>query len=633
MTQDREVSKGSFVTSAGQTGVSASSLVRRGLDLVAAMRPRIVCFPDGASIGRLSIRGSADSGEADFDRFSLREANFHEDLFSGLAEQLQGDWSSFGQAHGSVSVPARSDLKLTIRTRLPDALSKLPALGPEDLQALELPANGEINGLNGDWYRPALRHLRGLTGLLELSLDDSDVRDADLAHLRELTRLLCLDLSCISVGDAGMAHVARLAELRYLRLANTHVSDAGIDRLRDCRKLRALDLSGTQITDTAMLLLADLPEMDTLELTSTAVTDAGLLHLAGAPRLRQLDLTQYDALPGVTDRGMSYLGACSELETLLLGGLHVSDDGLAQLRGLPKLKMLDIRGAALTDAGLACLGVMKSLVALDLPGVEVSDLAVQRLTDLPQLEKLTLGAWALGDAGLAALGTIDSLKELHLYGISDSGLKHLQGLPRLEKLDLRGTAITDAGLKHMQGLRRLEKLDLRETAITDAGLATVGALRSLKRLDISGTQVGDSGMQHLQGLAGLEELQLVDTAVTDAGLAHLGRLTALRSLTVFGGDLFGKGITDRSTTILRNMPRLRFLELGGCLSDRGLRNLAQLSELEELYLESGSGDITDEGLKALEGLSGLKVLTVAFPQRVDRGKAWLRRALPGCDIW
>ena len=63
--------------------------------------------------------------------------------------------------------------------------------------------------------------------------------------------------------------------------------------------------------------------------------------------------------------------------------------------------------------------------------------------------------------------------ELKLAGtnITDTGLVHLKGFTKLEKLNLRFTKITDAGLVHLKGLTNLLQLILTDTQVTYAGVA------------------------------------------------------------------------------------------------------------------------------------------------------------------
>lgn len=67
-------------------------------------------------------------------------------------------------------------------------------------------------------------------------------------------------------------------------------------------------------------------------------TGAGLNHVRGLPRLRELDL----------------------------GGTHVTDAGLEHLKGLRQLQWLAPRGTEVTDAGLEHLKGLRQLRTLDL---------------------------------------------------------------------------------------------------------------------------------------------------------------------------------------------------------------------------------------------------------------------------
>src|SRR5688572_7680503 len=52
---------------------------------------------------------------------------------------------------------------------------------------------------------------------------------------------------------------------------------------------------------------------------------------------------------------------------------------------------------------------------------------------------------------------------------TDDQLKHLAGLPALERLQCNSRGITDAGLVHLKGHPSLWYIDFEQTSITDAG--------------------------------------------------------------------------------------------------------------------------------------------------------------------
>ncbi len=49
--------------------------------------------------------------------------------------------------------------------------------------------------------------------------------------------------------DAGMEHLKGLSQLRVLRLDDTPVTDAGLERLKCVTTLELLGLDGTKVTD------------------------------------------------------------------------------------------------------------------------------------------------------------------------------------------------------------------------------------------------------------------------------------------------------------------------------------------------------------------------------------------------
>jgi hypothetical protein len=60
-------------------------------------------------------------------------------------------------------------------------------------------------------------------------------------------------------------------------------------------------------------------------------------------------------------------------------------------------------------------------------------------------------------------------------------------MPHLARLSLRGTTVTDAGMVHMEGVRKLEYLDVTDTAVTEAR-----AIQLCKRMNLRGIGVGSS---------------------------------------------------------------------------------------------------------------------------------------------
>jgi hypothetical protein len=138
-------------------------------------------------------------------------------------------------------------------------------------------------GLPGEAVTDAgLEHLKGLTQLKRLYLEDTRVTDAGLKHLRGLTQLEVLELRSAKVTDAGLEHLKRLTELKDLSLDNTRVTDAGLEHLKGMTQLAGLSLVGTQVTNSGLEHLKVLTKLEYLNLEETKVTHEGVKKLQEA---------------------------------------------------------------------------------------------------------------------------------------------------------------------------------------------------------------------------------------------------------------------------------------------------------------------------------------------------------------
>jgi hypothetical protein len=153
------------------------------------------------------------------------------------------------------------------------------------------------------------------------------------------------------------------------------------------------------------------------------------------------------------------------VEVNLLKGKDVTDEHLAILEGLPHLRRLYARSAAISDAGL------------------------RHLEGLAELEFLHIGDTSVGDAGMVSIGKLKGLNELILEEtrVGDAGLTHLDRLARLRKLYLRYTRVTDRGLAKLGGLQQLQEVSLDKNQATATGRELLGKLPNLKKIDAEAT--------------------------------------------------------------------------------------------------------------------------------------------------
>src|SRR5579863_8267342 len=136
-----------------------------------------------------------------------------------------------------------------------------------------------------------------------------------------------------------------------------------------------------------------------VNLRASWVTDADLPDLARLPDLSRLDLS----LTRITDRGPQQLKAASNLtEVNLYYAEMITDQGLALVKSLKKLKRLNVRGTKASDSTLAFLSSLPSLESLDIGYGQVTDVGLAQLT-APNLKELAIGGNKLTDNGLQAL--------------------------------------------------------------------------------------------------------------------------------------------------------------------------------------------------------------------------------------
>ncbi|MHC4544304.1 MAG: TlpA family protein disulfide reductase, partial [Planctomycetota bacterium] len=124
-----------------------------------------------------------------------------------------------------------------------------------------------------------MAHLKGLTSLETLRLDNTQVGDEGLAYLKGLTSLKVLYLADTQVTDAGLAHIGELTTLHKLCVGRTQVSDAGLEHLNGLTSLHDLCVGSTKVTDSGLEHLKALTKLQKLNLVGTKVSKAGIREL------------------------------------------------------------------------------------------------------------------------------------------------------------------------------------------------------------------------------------------------------------------------------------------------------------------------------------------------------------------
>jgi len=174
----------------------------------------------------------------------------------------------------------------------------------------------------------------------------------------------------------------RAAAIRYLRATRLN------DSVRHNLPVTTVRLVQDGTTDADLRLLSYLPELEEVEIAYGRETAAGLAHLAALPNLRSVHLGRANT------ESLVPLTRCKTLESLEYTGngfAELSDDGVAGLENLTRLKHLVLVGGRLRDATIRRIGALRELVLLDLDHERLEDEnSLTALNGLTKLESLTL---------------------------------------------------------------------------------------------------------------------------------------------------------------------------------------------------------------------------------------------------
>lgn len=276
------------------------------------------------------------------------------------------EWKDLAPAQGPVTIPPEKEAYLVVEPVAAGRLKTLDALGPDDLQSVNLarcPVSDED-----------LKPLKRLTGLRTLDLRQAPVTDASVDTLAKLTNLRTLVLPPQISADAR----ARLQQALPNTIIRTDPAPAVSEAVAAAG---ALEPRTVTFPDEPMGLLMtrpwDLPVWNWTELGPAQ-------GAVDVPANQELLLVVYPAWK-------DDLSPLAKLDPSDLQGLHlrpapIGDTQLDHIAHLTGLRTLDLRETQVTVGGLSRLRGMTNLKKLWLPGeIKLSDAdALKR--DLPDCE-------------------------------------------------------------------------------------------------------------------------------------------------------------------------------------------------------------------------------------------------------
>jgi len=235
----------------------------------------------------------------------------------------------------------------------------------------------------------------------------------------------------------------------------------------------------------------------------------------------------------LTDDDFRQLGRLEHLRTLSVNK-GLTNERLTLLSGLTALEYLQTNLMDVTDDGLKPLGRLTNLqnVKFFHPGKEFTGTGLAHLSGLPKLERLTVaGSLAVNDDGMAAVAKLTGLREFRMWhaGPTQEGVKKLKELPRLKSLHL-GQRLTykppacptDETIGLLAEFQSLETLQLDEARLTRQALQQLKQLPGLKKLTLGGIDIPPEEIERLK-----KDLPGVTVEWTEPSDAYRKRIRAL----------------------------------------------------------------------------------------------------------
>ncbi|GJP41714.1 hypothetical protein CLOM_g1359 [Closterium sp. NIES-68] len=203
---------------------------------------------------------------------------------------------------------------------------------------------------------------------------------------------------------------------------------------------------------------------------------------AAVPDGTHMDLSGISCL---TDAALTRLASFDQLTTVILrGSSGFTAAGIRELFSLTGLECLDLAGSSTTDAALDGIDNLKSLRTLALDDTKVTDAGITKLLRLPALRGLGIsGCVSVTSASMVHVGKLTALEclTLHESGVREDSLQHLTALTSLSSLTLP-PGVTDSGMKYLRNMKRLETLGSWDANITAAGVNWLKGLTCLRRI-------------------------------------------------------------------------------------------------------------------------------------------------------
>jgi len=245
-----------------------------------------------------------------------------------------------------------------------------------------------------------LSAIGSIPSLVELLLSSTKTDDSVIAKLTTILRLQTLDLSATLITPASGTSLSQMRELNVLKLTSTSCNDQLVTMLQDV-PLRELRLDKTQITGAA---IPELLRIKTLEHLNVDFDNVPGIAWKGASRAN-LKILSVSSTPFGLD-GFQAIKGMNSLEFLNVYAAGLVEHKAADVFGsFPKLRILNAGSNAVTDVGMPeFFKGLKNLEELHLVNNrKISDQGLAALVGLKKLRLLDVYDTNCGQAGALAL--------------------------------------------------------------------------------------------------------------------------------------------------------------------------------------------------------------------------------------
>ncbi|MEQ8854006.1 protein kinase [Gimesia sp.] len=317
-----------------------------------------------------------------------------------------------------------------------------------------------------------LKQFKSLKKIELIMLNHTGADDSTLAILSAAPQLIQLNLEDTNVTDAGLAHLEKNLKLQYLFLKGTKVTNVGVRKLSQALPWynpRPEEPDKNKTVSKSMPSQADLssedPDRRAAEYVlfmggqvwinkDSAFTDGNGIKTLDRLPTEPFRLTHAKLIDNarVTDSGMEAFRGTRNLRGIYLSNAtHVGDKGILHLKENTHLHEIHLWGTQVTGAGLKAFENCDAIIDFYFGYTRVSDADMAFFRDCASWKSLR----CIMVTGL---------------GITDQGIAHLAGTPRLGQIHIERTKITDAGLLQLATCPKLGLVGAHETKITSQGV-------------------------------------------------------------------------------------------------------------------------------------------------------------------